>query len=73
MTDNVIVFTGETTLDIDPDRILQAAIGKLERVTIIGADKDGNEYHATSSGNITVRTWDVSRYWYAQMKRFDEE
>lgn len=36
MTANVIDFTDITTLDIDPDRILHSAIGKMDQVVLIG-------------------------------------
>ncbi|MHC3940652.1 hypothetical protein ACI0FR_01965 [Paenochrobactrum sp. BZR 201-1] len=44
MTADIIDFTGTTTLDIDPDRILQSAVGQMEQVVIIGWDKDGQTF-----------------------------
>lgn len=37
-----------TRLDLPPNRILESAIDKLESVVIIGYDKDGQEYFASS-------------------------
>ena len=40
--DNIITLHDVTHMDIDPDRVLRAAVGKLETVVICGYDKDGN-------------------------------
>lgn len=45
---NVIELPVVTTLDLDPDRVLQNTIGKMSNVIIIGEDKDG-EFHFASS------------------------
>jgi hypothetical protein len=50
-----------TTLDLDPDRLLQKAIGKLDRVIIIGVDKDGYEYFASSVSDGGSIVWDIER------------
>lgn len=47
--DNIVKFTGLTRLELEPDAILTAALGNLTEVVIIGTDKDGNQYFATSS------------------------
>ena len=61
MTNNVIPFCGITRLDIDPDVVLKAAIGKLERVVIAGMDKDGNEYFAASVADGADALWYLKR------------
>jgi hypothetical protein len=61
MSDNVIPFGGITRLDIDPDVVLKAAIGKLERVVIAGMDKDGNEYFAASMADGADALWYLKR------------
>jgi hypothetical protein len=48
MTDNVVSFNGVTTLKGDPDITLKFAAGNLETVVIIGYDKDGEFYFASS-------------------------
>ena len=53
MSDNVIPFPGNypegvTPLPSDPDKILEAALGELEHVTIMGSHKDGSEYFSSS-------------------------
>lgn len=45
---NVVRFTGITKLDIHADHVLESAIGKLEGVVVLGYDKDGQEYFASS-------------------------
>ena len=46
--DNVVQFSGVTRLPLDPDMLLKAAIGELDEVVILGFDKEGNEYFASS-------------------------
>ena len=50
-----------TTLDVDPDRIIQKAIGQMRRVVIIGIDKDGDEYFASSVADGGTVLWDLER------------
>ena len=50
-----------TTLSLDPDRLLEKAIGKLDRVIIIGIDKDGDEYFASSEADGGTVLWDIER------------
>lgn len=48
MTADIHAFTGITKLDMPPDFILEAAIGKLQGVVLMGWDQDG-EFYACSS------------------------
>lgn len=57
----VVDFDGITTLSLDPDRLLQKAIGQLERVIIIGIDKEGAEYFASSEADGGCVVWDLER------------
>jgi hypothetical protein len=59
--DNVINFPGLTTLKIDPDKVIEAARGKLETVVIVGYDKDGFEYFASSDPNGPEILWLLER------------
>ncbi len=55
---NVTRFPGITNLDLDPDMILSEAIGKLATAIIIGTDKDGELYFASSvTDGGTVLWW----------------
>lgn len=58
---NVIEFSGETTLDIDPDRVITSAAGKLKEVTIIGYDNDGELYFASSQGDAGNVLWHLEK------------
>lgn len=52
--DNIVKFyrpAGATYGDIDPERVLQAAVGKLEHIVILGWDHNGDEYFAASHGS----------------------
>lgn len=61
MTAEVVDFPGITTLDIDPDRILQCAIGKMDQVVLIGWDKDGQEYFSSSVSDGGTVLWHMER------------
>ena len=69
----VLEFTGETSLEYDPDRVLQIAMGKLSRVTVIGVDKDGFEYVAHSSSDAGSILWDIERARLNLLRLPDEE
>lgn len=61
MSGNVVVLPVVTTLDLPPDRILEAALEKLESVVIMGYDKDGNEYFASSFADGGDVLWIMER------------
>lgn len=50
-----------TTLDLNPDQILQAAIGELDCVVILGYDKNGQEYFSGSVGDGGTVLWMMER------------
>ena len=50
-----------TNLDVDPDWLLKKAIGQLDRVVIIGIDKEGVEYFASSIADAGTSVWDIER------------
>lgn len=45
---NVVRLNNITRLDLDADVVLEAAIGKLTGVVIMGYDKEGKRYFASS-------------------------
>lgn len=51
-----------TTLDCDADKILASAMGNLESVVIIGYDKDGDEYFASSIADGGSCLWLIERF-----------
>lgn len=48
---------GETYLDTDPDKILQAAIGNLSEVVICGYEPDGSFYFASTRSSGPETLW----------------
>jgi hypothetical protein len=57
MTAKILEFTGITRLDLDPDRILEGAKGKLQGVIVIGFDQEGEFYGATSYADGGDALW----------------
>lgn len=57
MTAQILDFTGITSLDIDPDRVLAKAQGQLQAVVVIGYDQDGQLYVATSYADGGDMLW----------------
>lgn len=57
LPNNVVRFTGLTRADIEPDTILQNAVEQLKEVLVIGTDKEGNQYFATSSSDAKNILW----------------
>lgn len=45
---NIIVLPVITKLDIPADRVLESALGNVDRVLIMGWDKEGEVYFASS-------------------------
>lgn len=50
-----------TTLDLPPDRILESALGKLEGVVVMGFNKDGTEFFASSYADGGPVLWLMER------------
>jgi hypothetical protein len=60
--DNVIVLPVITSHDIPPERVLEGALkADLERVIVMGYDKDGNEYFASSISDGADVVWLAER------------
>lgn len=57
MSAKVFDFPGLTKLDMDPDRILEKAKGKLQGVIVIGFDNEGEFYGATSYADGGNAIW----------------
>ncbi len=58
---NVIQFRGITKLDLDPDVVLENNKGKLEGLVIIGYDKEGEEYFASTYADGATVLWLIER------------
>ncbi len=50
-----------TRLNLDPDRVLNAAAGELQQVIIMGYTKDGDEYFASSISDGPDCLWLIER------------
>ena len=61
MSADIVNFPGISYLDLPPDRILEGAAGKLERVVIIGYTADGEEYFASSIADGGEVVWLMER------------
>ena len=70
---NVIKFTGETLLDLDPDDILEEAEGKLEKVMILGYTEEGEEYFASSFADGMTAVWLLERFKHLLINIVDDE
>ena len=57
----VIPLNNVTRLDMPADRVLEAAIGKLEKVVVLGYDDDGDEYFASSVADGGTVLWLMER------------
>jgi hypothetical protein len=62
-----------TSLPIDPDRVLNAAIGNMQRVVVIGVGKDGNQWFASSQPDGPSVVWDLERAKHLLLKLADTE
>lgn len=50
-----------TKLDLPPDQVLEAALGKMSSVVIIGYDNEENEYFASSIAYGPEVVWLLER------------
>lgn len=57
----VVEFNGITKIDLQPDRVLNSAVGKLEGVVVIGFTKDGDEYFSSSYADGGTVLWLLER------------
>jgi len=53
----VVVLNVDTTLDVPPDRILEAATGKLDMVLLLGYNNDDEPYFASSTSDRLELLW----------------
>ena len=57
MKDNVVVLPVITRLDLDPERVLKTAIGEVDSIVLIGYDKEGELYFASSISDGADVLW----------------
>ena len=59
-------------LDIDPDRVLEGAVGKLKTVVVVGYAENGAPYFASSTSEIERILLLLKRYEKFLMENFDD-
>jgi len=59
--DNVIYLDMLTKIDIPADRVLEQALGKLEKIVVCGLHNDGSEYFASSIADGGTALWYLER------------
>ena len=69
---SVVHLNVVTKLDIDPDRVLTAAVGSMKEVIVIGFDKEDEEYFASSVANGADVLWHLERAKLKLLKLIDE-
>ena len=70
----VVDFNGITTLDLDPQRVLDAAKKEeLDGVVILGYTKDGKEYFASSYADGPEVNWLIDRVKAKLLATIDDE
>jgi hypothetical protein len=67
----VFDFKGITKLDLEPDRVLTKAIGELSEVVIVGFDKDGEAFFASSVADAGQALWHLERAKWRLMQMVD--
>jgi len=60
-TAQVVRFNGVTKLELDPDVVLQSAIGKLKTVVVLGFAEDDSEWFAASMSDGADVLWHLER------------
>jgi hypothetical protein len=68
LSDNVISIGGDRVIGegitVSPDAVLTGAVAKLDSVVVVGVDKDGAIYVASSEGQPeAVATLDLAKRW----------
>jgi hypothetical protein len=58
---DVVILNVISRLDLPADRILEQAIGKMEKVVLIGYDNEGAEYFASSIADGGTVLWLMER------------
>ena len=67
----VIIAPVVTTLNTPADRILKAALGKMDECVIIGTDKEGNDYFASNRSDAGTVIYHCERAKHRLMQIID--
>lgn len=74
MTADIVILPVITSLDLPPERMLTAALAaNLKEVVILGYDKDGQEYFASSIADGGDVLWHLERAKLKLLKMPDGE
>ena len=75
MSDNVIPFDGVTVGDVPVEQVLKGAEeANLDMVVVLGFEPDGEEWFASSTGDLSEVLWLLERFKAFLMSRtYDEE
>ena len=71
--DNVVRFPGITLLDLNPDDMLKEAMGKLDKVLIIGYTTDDEEFFSSSFADGPTAVWLLERIKMLLLTIVDED
>ena len=72
-SDNVVPFNGITSINTDPNLVLNIALkAGLKEVVIVGYDDDGTEYFASSLSDAAGALWHLERGKHSLMKLVDD-
>ncbi len=72
--ENVVPFTGVTSLDIDPAMTLrEASKVKFQRVLVIGLTDEDDEYISCSCADGGTFLWDIERAKLRLLRMADDE
>jgi len=51
------IHEGETRLDLEPDKVLTGAVGKLSEVVVVGYEANGDFYFASTRASGPDTLW----------------
>jgi hypothetical protein len=57
----ILLFPGVTRLPIEPDRVLESVLGKLDEAIVVGTNKGGDFYFASSVPSGPEALWLLER------------
>lgn len=67
----VIEFTGQTTLDLNPDRVLEGLKGKLTGFVLLGYDLEDEGYYSMTFSDKAEVLWLMERFKLSLLNDFE--
>lgn len=71
--ENVIVAPIVSKIEAQPDDVLRHSIGQLQSCIVIGFDKDGEEYYASSIADGATALWLLARMQHLLLSIVDKD